>query len=154
MDARAQQLFVTHWHYAVAVAEGATQQNALDDIGQELFEKLQEQPSLRTLAQNPLLCGVVCMLHKRRNGYLPQNKSELYRATSEMFLDTRDRERKVAEDKSFSVLDYADKCNLLAYIAYWMSINELTSINTAQLHNQLEIKLGRMPPSGLRKHNS
>ena len=144
MDSQAQQDFISHWHKAVAQEEDETRPNALDNIGNDLFSKLEAQPSLRSLAQNPLLCGVICMLHRQRSGYLPQSKSELYKATSEMFLDSRDRERQVIEEQGFNALDYTDKQNFLADIAYWMTSEGLTSIDTAQLLNRLESKRKRM----------
>ncbi|MCJ8272024.1 MAG: SIR2 family protein [Psychrosphaera sp.] len=144
MDSQAQQDFISHWHKAVAQEEDETRPNALDNIGNDLFNKLEAQPSLRSLAQNPLLCGVICMLHRQRSGYLPQSKSELYKATSEMFLDSRDRERQVIEEQGFNALDYTDKQNFLADIAYWMTSEGLTSIDTAQLLNRLESKRKRM----------
>ena len=141
MDSKAQHDFIKHWHRAVAIEEDETRSEALDAIGQELFDKLQLQPSLRSLAQNPLLCGVICMLHRNRSGYLPQSKSDLYQATTEMFLDTRDRERKVVEDESFATLDHSDKRSFLADIAYWMTCEGLTSIRPNMLGQRIQEKL-------------
>lgn len=138
MDNPAQQNFISHWHHAMALTIDETQPDALKQTGIELYQQLRIQKSLRTLAENPLLCGVICMLHLNRSGYLPKNKAQLYEATSKMFLDSRDSEKKIIEDERFKQLDYVDKMLMLADIAFWMTEQKRTSISYAQLVKLLD----------------
>ncbi|MCE0447639.1 hypothetical protein LT493_36885 [Streptomyces tricolor] len=38
------------------------------------------------LATNPLMCGLICALHRERRGYLPTGRKELYDAALTMLL--------------------------------------------------------------------
>ncbi|WP_281561374.1 leucine-rich repeat domain-containing protein [Thalassomonas sp. RHCl1] len=145
MDQGAQQSFIEHWHQAVALEYDKTKPDAFVDEGENLLQQLKLQRPLRTLAENPLLCGVLCMLHHDRSGYLPKNRTDLYQATSRMFLDSRDREKKIIEDERFVLLDHQDKVILLAYIGHWMTQKKLISLTPDDLLARLGEKLNNLP---------
>ncbi|WDE09973.1 leucine-rich repeat domain-containing protein [Thalassomonas haliotis] len=145
MDQGAQQSFIEHWHQAVALEYDKTKPDAYAGEGENLLQQLKLQRPLRTLAQNPLLCGVLCMLHHDRSGYLPKNRTDLYQATSRMFLDSRDREKKIIEDERFVLLDHQDKVILLAYVAHWMTQKKLISLTPDNLLARLAEKLNNLP---------
>ncbi|WDE07430.1 SIR2 family protein [Thalassomonas viridans] len=145
MDQAAQQSFIEHWHQAVALEYDKTKPDAYAKEGENLLQQLKLQRPLRTLAENPLLCGVLCMLHHDRSGYLPKNRTDLYQATSRMFLDSRDREKKIIEDERFRLLDHQDKIILLAYIAHWMTQKKLITLTPADLLERLTEKLNNLP---------
>ena len=54
------------------------------------------------LATNPLMCGLICALHRDRRGYLPHGRKELYDAALSMLLTRRDRERDAARPAASS----------------------------------------------------
>ncbi|MBA6397143.1 leucine-rich repeat domain-containing protein [Colwellia sp. BRX10-4] len=145
MDRKAQSDFVEHWHRAIALEYDKTKPDALKKEAMSLLGQLRQQKVLRNLAQNPLLCGVLCMLHHDRNGYLPKDKTDLYESTCRLFLDSRDREKKVIETDNFMLLDIRSKESFLSDIAFWMTNNGKTSISPKDLKQRLSSKCRDMP---------
>lgn len=87
-----------------------------------MLSNIIENPSLKILAKNPLLCAMICALNYVNNGQLPENKMELYEKCCEMLLDSRDNGRKISSTNYENVpkLDYSRKRKILEEIAYWM----------------------------------
>ncbi|MFC8432624.1 NACHT domain-containing protein [Streptomyces sp. NPDC057253] len=75
--------FVHRWHTAAEAPEYET----------SLLDSLRTKRDLARLATNPLMCGLICALHRERRGYLPTGRKELYDAALTMLLARRDRER-------------------------------------------------------------
>ncbi|PPS88636.1 NACHT domain-containing protein [Streptomyces sp. MH60] len=75
--------FVRRWHAAAEAPEFET----------GLLDSLRTKRDLARLATNPLMCGLICALHRERRGYLPTGRKELYDAALTMLLARRDRER-------------------------------------------------------------
>nr|BFD83458.1 NACHT domain-containing protein [Streptomyces sp. Xyl84] len=75
--------FVRRWHQAARAPEYEA----------ALLDSLRTQRDLARLATNPLMCGLICALHRERRGYLPAGRKELYDAALAMLLNRRDRER-------------------------------------------------------------
>ncbi|MFG2777388.1 NACHT domain-containing protein [Streptomyces prunicolor] len=75
--------FVERWHTAAEAPEYEA----------PLLDSLRTKRDLARLATNPLMCGLICALHRERRGYLPTGRKELYDAALTMLLARRDRER-------------------------------------------------------------
>ncbi|MGW4565495.1 NACHT domain-containing protein [Streptomyces sp. NPDC004561] len=75
--------FVGRWHSAARAPE----------YEGPLLDSLRTKRDLARLATNPLMCGLICALHRERRGYLPTGRKELYDAALTMLLARRDRER-------------------------------------------------------------
>ncbi|AZP19480.1 NACHT domain-containing protein [Streptomyces aquilus] len=75
--------FVHRWHTAARAPE----------YEGPLLDSLHTQRDLARLATNPLMCGLICALHRERRGYLPTGRKELYDAALTMLLTRRDLER-------------------------------------------------------------
>lgn len=75
--------FVRRWHTAARAPEYEA----------KLLDALHTKRDLARLATNPLMCGLICALHRERRGYLPTGRKELYDAALTMLLARRDRER-------------------------------------------------------------
>ncbi|MFE1027262.1 NACHT domain-containing protein [Streptomyces sp. NPDC058818] len=75
--------FVQRWHAAADAPE----------YEGKLLDALRTKRDLARLATNPLMCGLICALHRERRGYLPTGRKELYDAALTMLLARRDRER-------------------------------------------------------------
>ncbi|MFE9705907.1 NACHT domain-containing protein [Streptomyces sp. NPDC005930] len=75
--------FVRRWHAAAEAPE----------FEAPLLDSLHTKRDLARLATNPLMCGLICALHRERRGYLPTGRKELYDAALTMLLARRDRER-------------------------------------------------------------
>ncbi|MBQ0916688.1 NACHT domain-containing NTPase [Streptomyces sp. RM99] len=75
--------FVHRWHTAARASQ----------FEGSLLDSLRTKRDLARLATNPLMCGLICALHRERRGYLPTGRKELYDAALAMLLARRDRER-------------------------------------------------------------
>jgi hypothetical protein len=114
---------IDHWHMAVTKdLEDEDELKALDRYPDMLKDIIEDRRPIRTLASNPLMCALICALHRDRRTHLPRDRMELYRIALEMLLERRDRERKVAEDDE-AHLSYREKELLLEDLAYWLIRN-------------------------------
>ena len=107
--------FVHRWH----TAAGATELEA------PLLDSLRTKRDLARLATNPLMCGLICALHRERRGYLPTGRKELYDAALTMLLTRRDRERGVEEE-----LGEESQLELLQRLAYALVLSGRTEMDT------------------------
>ena len=65
-------MFVEHWHTAVKEAEThIDEKEELDILETKLKSTIRENRNLRKLATNPLLCAMICALHRDRTTQLP-----------------------------------------------------------------------------------
>ncbi|MEV4439820.1 NACHT domain-containing protein [Streptomyces sp. NPDC049577] len=146
------QSFVAAWHQAArlecgrfADAERADLEIArLRSLEQELGQEFRRNAVLRNLARTPLLCAVICALHRRRSGMLPETRWELYRASLAMLLGRRDDHREVGSPEGVR-LTVEDGLQLLQRIAVWLVRNGRSQLSHAEALRQLK---GAM--SGLR----
>ncbi|MET9467544.1 NACHT domain-containing protein [Streptomyces sp. NPDC006544] len=107
--------FVTRWHRATGAG---------GELRDQLLESLRTKGELARLATNPLLCGLICALHRERRGFLPSGRKELYSAALSMLLHRRDRERELR------LPDLAEEpqLQLLQRLAYWLIRNGRTAM--------------------------
>ncbi|WP_328605142.1 NACHT domain-containing protein [Amycolatopsis sp. NBC_00345] len=110
--------FVVRWHDAMPADHEALVD--LDERRHSFLTTLGKRSALRRLAENPLLCALLCALHHENEGHLPENRMELYQVALKMLLDRRDAERKVNDGIK---LAYRQKMALLSHIAYWLVRN-------------------------------
>ncbi|MFC5214214.1 NACHT domain-containing protein [Streptomyces coerulescens] len=105
--------FVRRWHRA-AGADGA--------VGESLLRSVRTTSELNRLATNPLMCGMLCALHRDRRGFLPQDRKSLYEAALTMLLERRDRERELRDPDGVRI-GYATQVQLLQKLAWWLIRN-------------------------------
>lgn len=113
--------FTARWHDAARATVPADDPGELariDGYERSLLDALGRKPDLARLATNPLMCGLICALHRDRGGYLPTGRKELYDAALSMLLVRRDQERDLAP-----VLTEAPQVQLLQKLAYWLVKN-------------------------------
>ncbi|MFE5261955.1 NACHT domain-containing protein [Streptomyces coelicoflavus] len=112
--------FVRRWH-AAAEAPG---------FEVRLLDSLRTKRDLARLATNPLMCGLICALHRERRGYLPTGRKELYDAALTMLLARRDRERGMEAVE----LSEEAQLELLQRLAYALVLSGRTemSVETAE----------------------
>ena len=139
--------FVEHWHKAVREGlQREEEKTELDDLQEHLREVVKHNRTIRRLATSPLLCALLCALHRDRVKQLPSDRIELYRACCDMFL-RRDLERRVSLD------DYPDigdrqKRALLQDFAYWLIKNGWSEVGTDKADGRFAVKLkslGQIP---------
>ncbi|MFF5832846.1 NACHT domain-containing protein [Streptomyces bacillaris] len=112
------QAFVTSWHRAARLSEPDDAER-LDGLEHDLARQFDQNRTLRDLARTPLLCAVICALHRRRDGFLPETRWELYRSALGMLLGHRDRRRRIGDPEGVG-LDVEEHTQLLQRIAVWL----------------------------------
>ncbi|MFB7657316.1 MULTISPECIES: NACHT domain-containing protein [unclassified Streptomyces] len=116
--------FVRRWHAAARAPEYEAQ----------LLDSLRTKRDLARLATNPLMCGLICALHRERRGYLPTGRKELYDAALTMLLARRDRERGMAAVE----LGEEAQLELLQRLAYALVLSERTEMDVATAEGIVE----------------
>lgn len=134
MTSRDVRTFVARWHAAM-------QGEQLDAQRDALVAAISTRSALRRLAENPLLCALLCALHHEGNGSLPDNRMELYDLALRMLVDSRDIERQI---KPHLRLSRTEKLVLLRHLAYWLVRNDQTDIPTVNAEARLSKKLAVM----------
>ncbi|WP_369215686.1 NACHT domain-containing protein [Streptomyces flavofungini] len=115
--------FIDRWHSAAG---------APARLGESLTLALRSRPELSRLATNPLMCGLICALHRERRGFLPRGRASLYEAALAMLLERRDVEREVYGSGSGTPqLDQKSATEPLRRLAYWLIRNERTQLDRA-----------------------
>lgn len=105
--------FVRRWHRAAGADEA---------VGESLLSSVRTTSELNRLATNPLMCGMLCALHRDRRGFLPQDRRSLYEAALTMLLERRDRERELRDPDGVRI-PYATQVQLLQRLAWWLIRN-------------------------------
>ncbi|WP_417192253.1 NACHT domain-containing protein [Streptomyces silvae] len=113
------QSFVASWHRAARLVEEDEDQERLGELERGLSRQFAQNPPLQDLARTPLLCAVICALHRRREGFLPETRWKLYRSALEMLLGHRDRRRRIDGPEGI-VMDVDEHTQLLQRIAVWL----------------------------------
>ncbi|MGW5866389.1 NACHT domain-containing protein [Streptomyces sp. NPDC055239] len=124
-------VFIRRWHEAAGA--DAT-------MGETLLDAVRTKQDLGRLATNPLMCALVCALHRERRGFLPRGRKALYDAALSMLLERRDRERDMAVE-----LDEESQIELLQKLAYWLIRNGRAEMDHTDAVHQLERLLPSMP---------
>ncbi|MER7176414.1 NACHT domain-containing protein [Streptomyces mesophilus] len=127
-------VFVDRWHQA-AGADPA--------LGAALLDAIRTKQDLGRLATNPLMCALICALHRERRGFLPRGRKALYDAALSMLLERRDRERDMPG--TGLELDEESQTELLQKLAYWLIRNGRSEMDRADALAQLERLLPAMP---------
>ncbi len=125
---------IDRWHTAMEVRlRNWNQPEDLRPLAQRLKQRIAENRSIERLTIYPLLCTVVCALHRDRNENLPETPIDLCEKLCEMLLHRRDQERPGLDEKknfdvSYSRLELSVRKGLLSKLAYEMVISGISSI--------------------------
>ncbi|MEW2622660.1 NACHT domain-containing protein [Streptomyces sp. NPDC048106] len=125
--------FVHRWHEA-AGAPG---------FEAPLLDSLRTKRDLARLATNPLMCGLICALHRERRGYLPTGRKELYDAALTMLLARRDRERGMGVELGEEV-----QLELLQRLAYALVLSGRTEMDLDTAEGIVERSLPTVASAG------
>jgi predicted NACHT family NTPase len=123
---------IRRWHRAVE--DELMRQGRREDLRpleDRLIEMLAENPALARLATNPLLCAVMCALHRDRRQVLPESQGELCEAICQLLLHRREAEAGISLaqfPKEYSSLKYKQKRAVLQTIAHHMVDNEESTL--------------------------
>ncbi|MFJ8470007.1 NACHT domain-containing protein [Streptomyces swartbergensis] len=135
--------FVHAWH-KTARLECREDHELLTSLEQDLAHQLERNPALRDLARTPLLCAVICALHRRRRGLLPTTRWQLYRAALAMLLGGRDAGRGVLNADHVR-LDSDEQHTLLQRLAIWLVRMGHQLLTHEQAVRQLSLAMRDMP---------
>ncbi|MGW2057771.1 NACHT domain-containing protein [Streptomyces sp. NPDC001840] len=124
-------LFVGRWHTA-ARHNAATdaERSHLDGLEAALRVTVRAQRDLAQLSSTPLMCALICALHRDRRGHLPHSRMELYEAALSMLLVRRDRERSIDVPEGIQLTEH-QSVQLLQRLAYWLIRNRQTEMDNA-----------------------
>ncbi|MEH1125409.1 NACHT domain-containing protein [Micromonospora sp. CPCC 206061] len=136
-------IFVGRWHEAMR--SGCRTEPDRDEVTEQerrLLAALDRHRHLRQLAGYPLLCALLCALHRDRRGQLPGNRMELYEVALHMLLERRDRERRIDAQPA---LGRTEQTLLLCDLAYWLIRNGWSDAARADAVGRIAAKLRAMP---------
>ncbi|GAA3169334.1 MULTISPECIES: NACHT domain-containing protein [Streptomyces] len=126
--------FIRRWHAAA---------HAGNERAEALLMAVRTKPYLGELAVNPLMCGLLCALHRERHGFLPEDRKELYDAALAMLLERRDLERGMHRPGDLRI-GKEPQIALLQRIAHWMVRNDRSEMGRDDAHAVLAEHLPSM----------
>jgi Leucine-rich repeat (LRR) protein len=148
MDTEGIETFIDHWHMAVAEeVQREEDVSALRALATNLKGTLRGNRSIRRLATNPLLCSVICALHRDTNEQLPEDRIDLYERCCSMLLERRDPESGLSIS-GYPRLTYRQKRSLLDDLAYWMLKNDWSEVSIGSAQDRLSLKIETLRPDG------
>ncbi|QTE02473.1 NACHT domain-containing protein [Streptomyces cyanogenus] len=137
--------FVHRWHDAVLTAvDDPEERVAVERCRDALRTTLRQKHDLYRLATNPLMCALICALHRDRLTHLPERRMELYAAALSMLLVRRDKEREIPVPEGLVPTEEA-QVQLLQRIAYWLIRNGRSEAAQTTAVRIIREKLPAMP---------
>ncbi|MGW3418361.1 NACHT domain-containing protein [Streptomyces phaeochromogenes] len=134
--------FVERWHRAARI--GAPDTERLTAYETSLLDAVRTKPDLGRLATNPLMCGLICALHRDRRGYLPHGRQELYDAALSMLLSRRDQERDMLPHDDIRLTELP-QIQLLQRLAYWLIRNNRAEMDRERAERLIADALPSLP---------
>ncbi|MGI5197201.1 NACHT domain-containing protein [Streptomyces sp. CA-288835] len=137
--------FIERWHTAARI--DAPDPERLTAYETSLIEAVRTKPDLGRLATNPLMCGLICALHRDRRGYLPHGRQELYDAALSMLLARRDQERDMLprDPRDGIQLTELPQIQLLQRLAYWLIRNNRLEMDRERAERIIADALPSLP---------
>ncbi|MEU1669869.1 NACHT domain-containing protein [Streptomyces sparsogenes] len=137
--------FIDRWHDAArATCRTDEDRTALDGYQAALHTAVRTKQDLGRLATNPLMCGLICALHRARRGYLPPGRKALYDAALSMLLTRRDTERHIYAPGDVQ-LDEEPQVQLLQRLAYYLIRNGESELDRSQAERIIADALPSVP---------
>ena len=139
--------FVVNWHKAVKKQFEITKRNPeidLMELAGQLVERLSNNPRMALLATNPLLCGMICALHRAKQNMLPKSQYDLCEKLCEILLQ-RGKFAGLENDEiesDYFGLEYREKKLIIQEIAHYMVRNNLSKISTELTDNSVKVAYG------------
>ncbi|MFI0978474.1 NACHT domain-containing protein [Streptomyces sp. NPDC021093] len=136
------QSFVTAWHRAARLSTSDPHEE-ISELERDLAHQFRQSPALADLARTPLLCAVICAVHRARQGFLPETRWDLYRSALNMLLGNRDKRRKIGSPEGIE-MTIEEHTQLLQRIAIWQVRGGQTEFTRLQAVRQLQPALAGM----------
>ncbi|PTH83375.1 ATP-binding protein [Streptomyces sp. A244] len=138
-------VFVQRWHEAAkSQCDTDEAREELETFSVQLLETIDTKQDIARLTTNPLMCALVCALHRDKRGRLPRGRKALYDAALRMLLVERDDQRLIGSPEGVS-LDEDDQILLLQKIAYWLIRNGLAEVEKDTAMRMVQDAISHMP---------
>jgi hypothetical protein len=134
--------FIDKWHQAVTIELGRLGRSGEDlpRLAEELKRQLPENPSVARLATNPLLCAMICALHRDRGQKLPESQSDLCESLCQVLLHRRERESGLDLSEfpePYRKLKYPQKRLIVQEIAQSMVLNGESTVTVERAREKV-----------------
>ncbi|GAA1285841.1 NACHT domain-containing protein [Streptomyces javensis] len=137
--------FIDRWHEAARqTCRTEEERTTLSAYQSALHTAVRTKQDLSRLATNPLMCGLICALHRARRGYLPPGRKALYDAALSMLLTRRDTERHIYAPGDVQ-LDEEPQIQLLQRLAYYLIRNGEAELDRDRAEHLIEEALPSVP---------
>jgi len=138
--------FIEHWHKATAHGTpDEEEQQELERLCGRLQDEVASNHHVRSLAANPLLCAILCALHREGRANLPEDRMELYQTALRVLLLKRDEQKGVRKHGTPAAsLTFAERELLLQHLAWWLLEREWRNAKRNQAIIEVERKLQSM----------
>jgi predicted NACHT family NTPase len=134
-------LFVDNWHLALIDAINDEDEKAeLKLLPAELKDILRDRPLLRSLATSPLLCSMICAIHREYRKNLPNERNTLFKECVRILL-SRDVARGIEYGADYPELSESQKVALLQGFAYWMMRNDKLEVDLEEADQRFSDRL-------------
>jgi Leucine-rich repeat (LRR) protein len=145
MSAVSVEKFVTRWHSALPCDKSSsTQLENPAQTAENLNRQLRQRSELRQLASTPLLCAMICALHRDRRETLPSERLQLYSECIDVLLNRRDAGRNIPLDETYPTgLSESQKIELLQSLALKLMRLNLSALEADRVDSHFTSELGK-----------
>lgn len=121
--------FVSFWHNATRpTIKDKTEREKSPSLEKKLVSKLDHNPDLTNIMESPLLCAVVCHVHRTHLDDLESSKFELYEKCVNLLVKGRDSAKELEFGTEYPKLRPAQRLAILQKIALW-SVKQKQGLN-------------------------
>ena len=129
--------FINNWHKSVQNELSNIEEiNEIEAVAQDLIYIVNTNSAIRNLASSPLLCAMICALHRDKHRVLPKNRIELYEACTKMLLEEREVARGI-KLQEYPKLTYSEIVQLLSELAFYLLRNGYSEIQRGRAKDQI-----------------
>lgn len=135
-------LFIDRWHKAVARESrlAGKDEDRPEELAEELKRQLEFSHDVARLTTNPLLCAMICALHRMGWAHLPETRSQLCEGLCKLMIHEKDRLSGLdlsGFPDSYRKLRYEHKKVMARKIAHYMVRNGESSITKQQAESEV-----------------
>jgi Leucine-rich repeat (LRR) protein len=146
--------FIDHWHSALKIV--LTDEQEKEELAcnpDNLKRLLRRRPTLRRLANNPLLCAMICALYRERGKSLPSERIKLYQECVEMLVSRREEHRMIGLREDYPDLNYSQQITLIQGFAYWLMHNGYSDVETDEANRYFDSRLPHLSLNNINGEN-
>jgi hypothetical protein len=134
--------FVERWHDAVgSKITDADARAEVERCAAAVLESLRDSHALRMLSRNPLMCALMCALHRDGRVQLPSQWLDLLKFVVDILVGERDAAREVTDE-----LPVEQRMRVLQNIAFWMITEDLDGVKLDEVLARVEHIVGGLSP--------